>query len=417
MDSPLKNDIIRAMKMIRRLALREVLDASSEFPAVLVAGSRQVGKTTLLKCAAEKERKVVSLDSLTVRDLARRDPATFLSAYSPPVFIDEIQYAPELLPYIKCIIDGRNDMCGGFWMSGSQQFHLMKNVSESLAGRVAVITLGGISQGEELGRDVRTGIFDVAEAISPDECFQSGIEVYARIHRGSFPAIVSGKVRNWDRFYKSYLTTYIERDIHNLARVADEDRFLKFVRAAAARTGQLLNLSDIARDVGVSVPTAKDWLGILKASNLVYLLQPYFRNITSRIVKTPKLYFVDTGLCCNLLGWDSPKTLMNGAMAGAMLETFVVGEILRRSWNVGKEPRLYFYRDRAGTEIDILIERNGVLEPIEVKKHSNPCLKDIKSFAKVRELGFPLGRGAVVCLAERAVPLTSEVSVIPVGAL
>ena len=404
------------MKQIKRAALAEVLSASAEFPALIVTGARQVGKTTLLKEAAESGRRFVSLDELTIRDLARRDPQAFLSAYPPPVVIDEIQYAPQLLPTIKAMIDQSGGQNGMFWLSGSQQFHLMRDISESLAGRVAVLKLGGISQGEELGRS-DDGVFSPSAPMPASGRFDGMAELFARIHRGGYPALVSGKVKNLERFFGSYVGTYVERDVRDLAKVSDEERFLKFIRAVAARTGQLLNLSDLSRDVGITVPTAKDWLGILKASNLVYLLQPYSRNVTSRIVKTPKLYFTDTGLCCYLLGWDSPKTLMNGAMAGAMLETFVVGELLKRYWNCGKEPRLYFYRDRVGVEIDILIERNGVLEPVEVKRNTNPGLSDIKSFKKVAGLGFPMSRGAVVCPTELPLPLTSDVSVIPAAAI
>ena len=403
------------MKIISRCASREVLAASGEFPAVLVTGARQVGKTTLLREAAERGRRFVSLDALPVRDLARRDPGAFLQAYPPPVIIDEIQYAPQLLPHIKAIIDEEPNLCGRFWLSGSQQFHLMKNVSESLAGRVAIINLGGISQGEERGR-VDDGPFSTAEVLF-DKTFDGIVDIYGRIHRGSFPALVSGRVKNRQRFYDSYVRTYIERDVHDLAKVSDENRFFMFLRAAAARTGQLLNLSELARDVGVSMPTAKDWMGVLEASNIVWLLRPYSRNVTSRIVKTPKLYFLDTGLCSHLLGWDSPITLMNGAMAGAMLETFVIVEILKRFWNSGRTPWLFFYRDRTGTEIDLLIERDGIIEPIEVKRSTNPVPSDVKAFKKVAELGFELGRGAVVCPAERALPLTDGVVVFPVGAL
>lgn len=396
--------------------MREVLNASAEFPAVMVVGARQVGKTTLLKEAAEPGRRFVSLDTLTIRDLARRDPRAFLLSHPPPVIIDEIQYAPQLLPYIKAMIDEAPNACGGFWLSGSQQFHLMRNVSESLAGRVAVLTLGGISQGEELGR-TEDGVFSAADTIPASWAFDGITDIYARIHRGAFPALVSGRIKNHERFYNSYVSTYIERDIHDLAKVSDEERFLSFVRAAAARTGQLLNFSELARDVGISMPTAKDWLGILKASNLVYLLHPYSRNVTSRIVKTPKMYFTDTGLCCHLLGWDSPKSLMSGAMSGAMLETFVVGELLKRCWNCGKEPRLFFYRDKVGMEIDVLIERNGILEPVEIKKNTNPSPSDAKAFKKVAALGISLGAGAVVCPAESALPLVNGVTVVPVGAL
>lgn len=404
------------MKTIERCALKEVLEASSEFPAVLVTGARQVGKTTLLKSAATSSRHVVSLDSLVVRDLARRDPKLFLASYPPPIFIDEIQYAPQLLPYIKEIIDAQPDAKGLFWLSGSQQFHLMKDVSESLAGRVAVITLGGIAQEEERAH-FHEAPFTPSCPPSPYDSFDNILTIFERIHRGSFPALVAGKIKHWERFYRSYVTTYIERDVRDLTNITNEDRFLRFIRATAARTGQLLNLSALARDVGISVSTASDWLSILKTSNLVYLLQPYARNVTSRIVKTPKLYFTDTGLCCYLLGWDSPTTLMHGAMAGEMFETFVISELLKQYWNRGKEPHFYFYRDKQGVEIDLLIERNGVLEPIEIKKSASPTVSDIKAFQKVSSLGIPLGKGAVICAVEQSLPLTENVVLIPVGSL
>ena len=307
-------------------------------------------------------------------------------------------------------------MCGQFWFTGSQQFHLMRDASESLAGRIGILDLGGISQGEECGR-TSDDAFLVPDTIDTQTSFGNVSEVYRRIHRGSFPALASGRAKNWETFFRSYVRTYLERDIHNLTRITDEERFLVFLKATAARTGQLLNVSELARDVGIAATTARDWLGILGASGIIYLLRPYSRNVTSRIVKTPKLYFTDTGLCSYLAGWTSPETLANGAMGGAMLETYVIGELLKRYGNRGREARLWFYRDKAGSEIDILIEHDGILDPVEIKKTASPRLSDIRAFAKVRSLGLPLGKGAVLCLSERARPLTQDVSVIPVGSI
>ena len=307
-------------------------------------------------------------------------------------------------------------MCGGFWFTGSQQFHLMRDVSESLAGRIGIIDLGGISQGEELGR-TNDGEFIVPDTLDITKSFDTFQAVFRRIHRGSFPALVSGRAKNREAFYRSYVRTYLERDVHDLTRITDEERFLTFFKAAAARTGQLLNLSELARDVGIGATTARDWLGVLGISGIVYLLRPYSRNVTSRIVKTPKLYFTDTGLCSYLAGWSSPETLANGAMGGAILETFVVGELLKRYGSNGREPRLWFYRDKAGSEIDILIERDGMLSPIEVKKTASPSAGDVRAFAKARSLGLPIGNGAVLCLTERARPLSRDVSVIPIGSI
>ena len=404
------------MKFIERTALATIKELSAQFPAILVCGARQVGKTTLLRTAAEQGRAFVSLDDPDIRTLARKDPALFLQSYPPPIIIDELQYAPQILPLVKMTIDRHPDMCGQFWFTGSQQFHLMRDASESLAGRIGILDLGGISQGEEFGR---TGddVFLVPDTLDTQTSFGNVSEVYRRIHRGSFPALASGRAKNWETFFRSYVRTYLERDVHDLTRITDEDRFLTFLKAAAARTGQLLNVSELARDVGIGASTARDWLSILGTSGLVYLLRPYSRNVTSRIVKTPKLYFTDTGLCSYLTGWTSPETLANGAMSGAMLETHVIGELLKRCWNRGKEARLWFYRDKAGSEIDILIEHDGILDPVEVKKTASPRLSDIHAFAKVRSLGLPLGKGAVLCLSERARPLTQDVSVIPVGAI
>ena len=393
-----------------------VRELSAQFPAVLVCGARQVGKTTLLRNAAEKGRTFVSLDDPDMRALARRDPALFLQSYPPPLIIDEIQYAPELLPIVKMVIDRDPDVCGRFWFTGSQQFHLMRDMGESLAGRIGIIDLFGISQGEELGR-AHGGEFRIPDVPDVTATYDGLPAIYDRIHRGSFPALVSGRARNRDAFFRSYVRTYIERDVHDLARITDEERFLTFLKAAAARTGQLLNLSELARDVGIGATTARDWLGVLGASGLVHLLRPYSRNVTSRIVKTPKLYFTDTGLCCYLTGWTSPETLANGAMGGAMLETYVVGELLKRCGNRGREPRLWFYRDKAGAEIDILVEHDGVLDPIEIKKTASPKPSDVRAFAKAAHLGLSIGRGAVLCLAERALPLTRDVAILPVGAL
>lgn len=396
--------------------METVRELSSQFPALMVNGARQVGKTTLLKAAAKDGRTFVSLDDPDIRALARRDPALFLQTFPAPVTIDEVQYAPQILPLVKMAIDREPDACGRFWFTGSQQFHLMRDISETLAGRIAIVDLGGITQGEELGRTDDAPFF-VPGAIPATLTFDGAPGVYRRIHRGSFPALVSGRAKNWEAFHRSYVRTYLERDVRDFARIADEERFLTFLKAAAARTGQLLNVAELARDVGVGATTARDWLGVLGASGVIHLLRPYSRNVTSRIVKTPKLYFTDTGLCSYLTGWTSPETLASGAMAGAMLETYAVGEILKRCWNKAREPRLWFYRDKAGAEIDLLVEHDGILDPVEIKRTASPRPSDVRAFAKAAALGLPLGKGAVLCLAERAVPMPGGVMVIPVGAL
>ena len=340
--------------------------ASEQFPVLLLTGARQVGKTTLLRRLAGKDRRYVSLDDPAVRLLAQSDPALFLERYEPPVLIDEIQYAPQLLPLIKLRVDERR-RAGLFWLTGSQQFHLMRGVSESLAGRVAVLTLSGFS-----GRERRRRRLDLPPFLPTRERLAERAasaarltlkHVYADIWRGSFPALVTNAVHDRDLFYSSYVQTYLQRDVLDLAQVGDQLAFLRFVRACAARTGQLLNLTELARDVDVAVNTAKNWLGILQASFQVFLLPPYHTNVTKRLVKTPKLYFLDTGLCAYLTEWTSPETLESGAMSGAILETYAVAEVLKSWWNRGQTPPAYFYRNRDGREIDLLIVQDRGASP------------------------------------------------------
>ena len=347
--------------------------------------------------------------------LAKGDPALFLQRFPPPVLIDEIQYAPVLLPYVKMAADtlGRP---GLFWLTGSQQFHLMKGVSESLAGRVAVLRLLGLSRRELLGRGSTSRPF-VPEAGEPGGCPLGLQELYRLIWRGSLPAVAIDPAMDRDLFFGSYLQTYLQRDLRDLARVGDEMAFLRFVRAAAARTGQLLIVADLARDSDVSFNTAKGWLSILQSSGIVHLLEPYHSNLTKRLVKAPKLYFLDTGLCAYLTRWSSPETLEAGAMSGAILETWIVAELLKSYWHNGLEAPFFFYRDRDRKEIDLLVVRDGVLHPLEFKKSASPGRDDVRHFAVLGNLKLPVGSGGVICLAERSLPLGEALRSIPVAEL
>ena len=402
---------------IKRTLAKAVADASRTFPIVLVTGPRQVGKTTLLEKCAGTSMTYVSLDNMADRQLAQEDPALFLQRYVPPVLIDEIQYAPGLFPYIKMEVD-RSRRPGLFWLTGSQQFHLMRNVSESLAGRVAILRLLGLSLAEQNNRADQAKPFlptqEFLKECETRESPRSLLEVYKTIWTGSFPAIALHPEVNRDVFYNSYLQTYVERDVRDLARVGDERSFVRFVRAAAARTGQLLNMAELARDAEVDPKTAKAWLSILETSGLIFLLEPYHTNLTKRLVKSPKLYFLDTGLCCHLTRWTSPEALEAGAMSGAILETFLFSEILKSYWFNGQSGPFYFYRDKEQREIDLLIEQNGVLYPVEFKKTSHPGKEVLKNFAALENLNLPIGHGAVVSLADKHIPLTDHVDVVPI---
>jgi len=409
------------MPHLPRTLASTIREVSAQFPVLLLTGPRQVGKSTLLEDCAESSHRQVTLDDIEQRALAQSDPALFLQTWPAPVVIDEVQYAPELFSAIKILVD-KNRKPGQYWLTGSQKFHLMQGVSETLAGRVAILDLLGFSQAEMCQRAAEVQPFlptaawleTVTGQQPPPLSLQ---ELYRRIWRGGFPDMVLGNDQLRDVFFRSYVQTYVERDVRALARVGDEMAFARFLRVAAARTGQLVNYADMARDVDIDQKTAKSWLSILETSGLVYLLQPWHGNITKRFVKTPKLYFLDTGLCAWLTQWSTAETLEAGAMSGAILETWLFTEILKSWWHRGRTPQFYFYRDSDQTEIDLLIEQDGLLYPVEFKKTASPSLRAAKNFAILQRLGQSAGPGAVICLKDTAVPLSREVMAIPASYL
>lgn len=405
---------------ISRHMERVVNDLSGQYPAIMIVGPRQVGKTTMLEHLMEQEgrgRAKVTLDDLTERELAKTDPKMFFQLHRPPVLIDEVQYAPELFPYIKMMVDERHQP-GDFWLTGSQLFKMMEGVQESLAGRVALLHLSPLSQSEIMGCEEH-GPFQLDLSMLMERQKQRKIldapATFQQIFQGGMPARVTGVYENASIFYSSYIDTYMERDVRRLSAGIDSLKFLKFLRASAARAGQQLNYKGIADDAEIDQATAKNWLHILEALGIVFLLHPFSNNVLKRTVSTPKLYFYDTGLVCYLTRWTSAETAMEGAMNGALLENYVVAEIVKSYQNVGQEAFLYYYRDSDAKEIDLLLERDGRLFPVEIKKMAAPPRKLTRVFDLIDKSPLQRGTGAVVCMADQLGAFDQDNLIVPVS--
>lgn len=390
------------MDFINRHATKTIERMASSYPAVLVAGARQTGKTTLLKKSTDsKGVQYLTFDDPMEEASAKTDPKSFLEFHPHPFMFDEIQYVPDLFRYLKIQID-KNRHNGMYFLTGSQQFKLMETASESLSGRIGIVELYPLSareiRGEEFdGHFVPSKDFILSRNSAFTHNDFSIEKTWNAIFTGGYPEVVKGNVSPKD-FYGNYLKTYIERDIRKLSQVADEMQFLQFISSVASRTSQLLNYNDIGKDCGVSQVTAKKWISLLVSSGLVYLLPPYSSNIEKRVVKTPKIYFMDTGLAAFLTRWTNPDVMRTGAMAGAFFETYVVSEIIKSFTNKGEDAPIYFYRDKDKYEIDVLIEQNNTLYPIEIKKTASPTAADAKNFFIASRIkNVQLGQCCVIC--------------------
>ncbi len=409
---------------------------SKNFKVVMITGPRQVGKTTMLKYLMEEDgkhgtkRAYVTLDNTAVLQTAKNNPALFLQRYRPPVLIDEIQKAPELLPYIKIAVD-ESDAKGLYWLTGSQPFHLMKEVPESLAGRVGVVEMLGLSNSEISGMASEPYQPDADYFVRRAAAAQSfGVsEAYERIHKGSFPGIRSLPEDLRAGGFESYLDTYIMRDIRDLAQVGDEFKFRRFMAACAALTAKPVIYAELARLADIDQKTAKTWLSLLVSSYLVKVVEPYANNLLKRLNKQPVMHFLDTGLAAYLAGWSNSETLELGAMNGQIFETFAFGEIYKSFLNAGKHPPLHFFRTNDKKEIDILMEQDGVLYPIEVKKTASPGKKDVRNFGVLDPVASDeipeellvfkreIGMGCILCMAGDTFPVNSSAWAFPVWAV
>ncbi|MDD2996835.1 MAG: ATP-binding protein [Paludibacter sp.] len=406
------------MTYIKRAMETTFLRLSKEFPALLLTGPRQVGKTTMLQKLAGEEnigREYVTLDDLTERQMAKNDPKMFLQIHKPPVFIDEVQYAPELFTYIKIHIDTHHRP-GDFWLTGSQVFKLMDGVQEALAGRVCLLHMAPMSQAEVCGAPTTPFALDL-EQLSVQVRERTAVDtpaLYKRIFEGGMPALVSGQYTDHRAVYASYIGTYIDRDVKEISGTIDSLKFMDFITAAAALCSQMLNYKTIADAAGIDQVTAKSWLGILERLGIVFYLHPYSNNMLKRMVTKPKLYFYDCGLVAYLAKWSDSETLMNGAMSGAILENFVVSEIIRSYQNCGREPFIYYYRDKDTKEIDILLEDSGKLYPIEIKKTATPQSQLTRVFSVIDKATLERGTGAVLCTTDRLSAFDSQNLIVPI---
>lgn len=399
--------------MLDREIAQKVNRLNKTRKVVMVTGPRQVGKTTMLKMIADKERQYISLDDLNIRKLAQDDPKLFMMNYKPPIIIDEIQYAPNLLSFIKLEVDS-SDKKGEYWLTGSQKFHLMKGVSESLAGRVGILEMTSLSYAEK--HHFKSSLFDPRYLEKKFDI--EPIHLFEEIFKGGMPEYY---LENLDRkeFFDDYIKTYIERDVRDLTQVGNIVAFEKFLVSMASRNGELLNYNAISQDAGIDEKTVRLWTSILVDSDIIYLLQPYLSSELKRVTKTPKIYFMDTGLCAYLCKWESAENLMNSSVSGHYLENFVISELIKNKRNSDStlDYDIYFYRDRDGKEIDLLIYFNNTIYPFEIKKTASPNKEMIKNFDVLNKTMKEIGNGGIICLYPDIYPLTENDKVIPISCI
>lgn len=406
---------------IKRALEAQISDASKNYPIVMVCGQRQVGKSTMLYHIKENNRQYITLDDINARRLAETDPALFFETYPAPLIIDEFQRVPQLLLELKRIVDEKTlkgeEVSGCYWLTGSQKFTMMKNVSESLAGRVAIFEMSSISSAELEEREAGLFIPEISKLKErmTDTKIKDVHQIYQMIFNGGMPKVLTSDIDR-EKYYSDYVNTYLYKDISDFAKIGKLREFENFLIYMASHTAQELKFAEIAKNIGVSGVTAKEWVSILERSGIIYILHPYYNNITKRLVKTPKVYFMDTGLAAYLSRWPNAETLEKGAMDGAFFETWVISEIVKSYYNQGKRADLYYYRDLDRTEIDLLILSESKCYPIEIKKNKIPQNAD-KNFGVLDKLKLNVENGLVICMSDELIPYNRNVYLCPASVL
>ena len=416
------------MKYINRTLEKIVEKILGNFPVVAITGPRQVGKTTLLEYLSQnmtEKINYVSLDDLLLRSQANEDPELFLRTHETPLIIDEFQYAPKLLNYIKITVDQtrkeslfkNKEVKTLYFLTGSQVFSAMKNITESLAGRIAILDLYGLSARELNGLEETIFIPDISLLKEKKKLKKvSTLELFEKIINGSYPELNSNSSLNREVFYQSYIRTYIERDVRDLVKIKDETKFIKFLSSVAARTGYEYNASELASDIEIDSKTVDEWMSILVNTHLVFLLNSYSNNTVQRVIKRPKIIFMDTGLACFLAGYLTAETLERSSYSGQIFENYVISEIIKSYTNNGYDAHrhLYYYRDKEKKEIDLLIIYNNVVYPVEIKKSANPGKEAFKNFEVVKKFNLEVGTGIVLCMISEILALEEDRYFVPI---
>lgn len=398
--------------MYQREAAKTIKDISETFRVLLVTGPRQVGKTTLLREYMPKDMNYVTLDDKTLRLQAQKDPKLFLEEHPWPVLIDEVQYAPELFPYIKIKVDEEQKR-GMYWLTGSQQFKLMKNVNESLAGRVGIVNLNSFTY-SEINKNTNKAVFNPDNIIMNTRCVDVN-ELYETIFKGGMPELYNIPNMKKSHYFESYVETYLARDIKEQLDIKDIPAFKRFMVAVASRNGEQLNYSNISSEIGISDKTVKTWLDVLVTSGIVYLLSPYMSSKVKMLTHMPKIIFMDSGLASYLAGWDSARDLQLSSISGHYLETYIISEIIKSYNAIGETPNISYYRDKNKNEIDLIFNKNNKLYPFEIKKTAMPNKEMIKNFELLNTSGKEVAPGGIICLYENLMRIDEKNYIIPVS--